>query len=200
MEEEEEDAASFLCDLFGEDSRFVDFHNNTGRPVILTSRLELYRLTHQSWSTSRLILPGETQVWRFLGDTAPVPVMAFLSLLPDSYSLARDNSYKWSAAFLDTQEEATITFDGVSGPLSMSSLRTLEAGDRKGVVLHRDGQTVAPLLKLCQDRMVMDGRHRLDTEDLPSTQRDQLHILSRDYEDMKKMKIDPCEKCLEIHL
>jgi len=105
--------------------------NNTGRPVILTSRLELYRLTHQSWSTSRLILPGDTQVWRFLGDTAPVPVMAFLSLLPDSYSLARDNSYKWTASFLDTQEEATITFDGVSGPLSMSSLRTLEAMSRQ---------------------------------------------------------------------
>merc|ERR1719347_616116 len=105
MEEEEEDPNALLCDLFGSDSRFVDFHNLTGRPVRVTSRLELYRLSHQAWSTSRVILPGETQVWRFLGDI-PVPVMAFLSLLPDSYSLARENSYIWSAAFLDSKEEA----------------------------------------------------------------------------------------------
>ena len=36
-------------------------------------------------------------------------------MLPDPYILARRNSYKWTAEYIDTQEEDVITFDTMVG-------------------------------------------------------------------------------------
>lgn len=36
-------------------------------------------------------------------------------MLPDPYVLARRNSYKWTAEYIDTQEEDAITFDTMVG-------------------------------------------------------------------------------------
>ena len=46
-----------------------------------------------------------------------------LSLLPDPYILARENSFTWSAEFVDrTEEEAGLRFDLAPGPLRLRSL------------------------------------------------------------------------------
>ena len=37
----------------------------------------------------------------------------FLSMLPDPYMLAKRNTYKWTAEYLDTREEEEITFDSM---------------------------------------------------------------------------------------
>ena len=48
----------YLCDMFGEDSRFVEFKNLTGRFVRLSGRLEVESLANMSWTTSVIIDPG----------------------------------------------------------------------------------------------------------------------------------------------
>lgn len=194
----------FLCRLFGDNSRFVDFKNLSGRPVRLTSRLELTRLRHQAWSSSRILTPGEGHTWRFLGDDVlQESALAFLELLPDPYSLARDNSYLWTAGFLDTADRDRVTFDGKAGPLDLETLRELQPGERLEVVIRRQGQTVAPLSKLCLDRLVRERRipeEEVESLEIPSSLRGQLARLSRDYEDMDKIRVDTCARCQEIHL
>ena len=37
----------------------------------------------------------------------------FLSMLPDPYMLAKRNTYKWTAEYLDTREEEKIIFDSM---------------------------------------------------------------------------------------
>ena len=65
--EEENEEEPFLCKLFGDDGRFVEFLNLTGRPVRLTSRLQMENFSNMAWSTTILIPEGGKHVWRFLG-------------------------------------------------------------------------------------------------------------------------------------
>merc|ERR1712013_444548 len=63
-----------------------------------------------AWSTTIIILQGGRHVWRFLGDSAN-DLEDFLFFLPEPYNLARDNSFKWVAEYLDSMEEAEVTFN-----------------------------------------------------------------------------------------
>ena len=67
-ENEEETEKMYLCKLFGDDGRFVEFVNLTGRPVRLTSRLQVENFSNMTWSTTIIIPEGGKHVWRFLGD------------------------------------------------------------------------------------------------------------------------------------
>merc|ERR1739838_925097 len=69
-----EDEGEFLCEMFGEEGRFVEFVNQTGRAVRLVSRLEVVAMPSQAW-TSRLPLPAATRhTWRFLGHDVAFPL------------------------------------------------------------------------------------------------------------------------------
>ena len=78
----------YLCQMFGEDSRFVEFTNMTGRYLRLSGRLDLESLANMAWTTSIILGPGETHPWRFLGGERE-DATSMLSLLPDPYLLAR---------------------------------------------------------------------------------------------------------------
>lgn len=65
--EEEDEEEPFLCKLFGDDGRFVEFLNLTGRPVRLTSRLQMENFSNMAWSTTILMQEGGKHMWRFLG-------------------------------------------------------------------------------------------------------------------------------------
>lgn len=190
-----------LCSLYGSQSRFVNFTNGTGRVVMLTSRLQLDRLRGQAWSTSRFLPPRSSCSWRFLGDDLAGPALAALSLLPDPWSLARENTYLWTCTFVDTAETQPVTFDGTQGPLDLQSLEELGPGETAGVVLRREG--MASLATLCLDRIVTEFGgfvEGLDSTDLPSVLKQQLLNLSRDYEEMKQKQPEACSSCQEIHL
>ena len=66
-ETEYESEKFYLCQMFGEGSRFVDFTNLTGRYLRLSGRLELTQLSHMAWTTAVTLAPRATHVWRFLG-------------------------------------------------------------------------------------------------------------------------------------
>ena len=55
----------------------------------------------------------------------PEPAMAVLSLLPDPYTLARENSYVWTAHFVDSTEDASVLFNRKLGPLSTITMLPL---------------------------------------------------------------------------
>ena len=46
------------------------------------------------------------------GETAQ-PSLSLLCLLPDPYSLARSNSYYWTAKFLDSDEDRQVRGDNL---------------------------------------------------------------------------------------
>ena len=58
----------YLCKLFGDDGRFVEFLNLTGRPVRLTSKLQVENFSNMVWSTTIIIPQGGKHMWRFLGE------------------------------------------------------------------------------------------------------------------------------------
>merc|ERR1711872_214555 len=124
ISEEEWEESPYLCKLFGDDGRFVEFINLTGRPVRLTSRLQMENFSNMAWSTTIIIPKCGKHVWRFLGES-PNLSLYFLSMLPDPYMLAKRNNYKWTAEYLDTREKEEITFDNREGPLSLSMLEEL---------------------------------------------------------------------------
>ena len=89
--------------------------------------------------------------------------MAVLALLPDPYTLARENSYVWTADFVDSTETADILFNKKSGPLDLSSMRVLNPGEKLEVVLQRK-EGVASLASLARDLL---ARLQLEVENLP---------------------------------
>jgi len=198
VEPEQEDP---LCSLFGSDSRFVRFTNDSGRPVRVTSRLQLDRLPNQAWSTTRLLLPGTDTTWRFLGDDMPEPAMAVLSLLPDPYTLARENSYVWTAHFVDSTEDASVLFNRKAGPLDLNSMKVLGPGERQEVVLQRE-EGIASLASLARDLLarLQLKVSSLPDDHLPKTLKSGLLKLTRDYEEIDKPRARACDRCQEIHL
>jgi len=198
LEPEQEDP---LCSLFGTDSRFVRFINDTGRPIRVTSRLQIHRLPNQAWSTTRLLLPGTGTTWRFLGDDIPEPAMAVLALLPDPYTLARENSYVWTADFVDSTETADILFNKKSGSLDLSSMRVLNPGEKLEVVLQRK-EGVASLASLARDLL---ARLQLEVDNLPEDHlpgnlKRGLVKLTKDYEEIDKPRLRACDRCQEEHV
>ena len=93
----------------------------------------------------------------------PEPAMAVLSLLPDPYTLARENSYVWTAHFVDSTEDASVLFNRKLGPLDLNSLKVLGPGERQEVVLQRE-EGVASLASLARDLL---ARLQLEVASLP---------------------------------
>ena len=89
--------------------------------------------------------------------------MAVLALLPDPYTLARENSYVWTADFVDSTETADILFNKKSGSLDLSSMRVLNPGEKLEVVLQRK-EGVASLASLARDLL---ARLQLEVDNLP---------------------------------
>ena len=57
-----------LCSLYDEESRFIHFHNFTGRTVILSSRTKPeLNSSKYLWSCGVVIPNGGSFVWKFLG-------------------------------------------------------------------------------------------------------------------------------------
>jgi len=126
-----EDEGEFLCEMFGEEGRFVEFVNQTGRAVRLESRLEVAAMPSQAW-TSRLPLPAAARhTWRFLGHDVAFP----LFLMPDPWELAKQNSYNWTAEFIDScqEQQGRITFDKEGEVLRLSALPDLKPQERTTV-------------------------------------------------------------------
>jgi len=118
----------YLCKMFGEDCRFVEFVNQTGREIVLTSRLEIERFPNMAWSTKIPISPSQTHVWRFLGDAQhQSDQLSYLTILPEPWNLSRDNLFSWTASFADTTEEDSIIFDQKTEKLQLQTLPELGA-------------------------------------------------------------------------
>merc|ERR1712228_436072 len=200
ISEEEWEESPYLCKLFGDDGRFVEFVNLTSRPVRLTSRLQMESLSNMSWSTSVIIEQGQKHKWRFLGDS-PNLSLYFLSMLPDPYSLARRNSYYWTVEYLDTLEEDRITFDDRMGTLRLDNIRELQAGETETVYLRREKEAVAPLKKLTLDKLVgvKPQTEEGNWLEAPQTLQNELSLLSKSYEEIERKKWDPCKRCGEMH-
>ena len=64
---QEDEEEVYLCKLFDDEGRFVEFVNLTGRPVRLTSRLQMESFSNMAWSTTIIIPDGIKHVWKFLG-------------------------------------------------------------------------------------------------------------------------------------
>ena len=148
--------------------------------------------------------------------------MAVLALLPAPYTLARENSYVWTADFVDSTETANILFNKKSGSLDLSSMRVLNPGEKLEVVLQRK-EGVASLASLARDLL---ARLQLEVDNLPEDhlpgnlkrglvkltkwvglQKSHSYIFeeknfhySRDYEEIDKPRLRACDRCQEEHV
>jgi len=199
--EEAEEEEVYLCKLFGDDGRFVQFVNLTGRPVRLTSRLHMENFSNMAWSTTIIIPEGGKHVWRFLGDSQNLS-LSFLSMLPDPYTLARRNSYRWTVEYIDSQEDDNITFDNKEGPLSLQTMNDILPRETTQVMLRRRHCDVAPLRKLAKDAIVKSRKvpaDQMSFVNIPKILQEELAVLGKDYQEMERVKVDPCVRCGEIH-
>ena len=162
----------YLCKMFGEDCRFVEvsvvdrkarynkvpifqFFNQTGREILLTSRLEIERLPNQAWSTNINISPSQSHVWRFLGDSQhQSDQLSYLTILPEPWNLSRDNLFSWTARFADSTEEDSIMFDQKTDKLQLQALPELGPKERLRVKLSRKSTLVTSLRKLAADKSI----------------------------------------------
>ena len=147
----------YLCQLFGEDSRFVEFTNMTGRYIRLSGRLELENLANMAWTTSIVLGPGEKHPWRFLGGRRDDETST-LSLLPDPYFLARENKFEWRAEFVDnSEEEEVLSLNTAPGPLDLRTLPELGPREKLRLSVRRKKSPVTSLRKLAADTLVISG-------------------------------------------
>ena len=145
----------YFCQMFGESSRFVE-STLTRRNLRLSGRLEVERLSNMAWMTSVIIDPRVTHVWRFLeipGDR--LDDFSLLTLLPDPYLLAWENSFTWTAEFVDKSEKESVTFDNRTSALNLQSLPVLQPNDRLKICLRRKSSPVPSLRRLAADNFVL---------------------------------------------
>jgi len=192
--------------MFGEDSRFVEFTNLTGRLLRLSGRLEVERMTNMAWTTSVIIDPGVTHVWRFLGGDDRQEDFSLLTLLPDPYLLALENSFTWTAEFIDSSEDDTIIFDNKSSPLHLRSLPILQSNDRAKISLRRKSSPVPTLRRLAADSFVLNKISKLasiepnlENLNIPRILQTELFSLLEQYLEIKKKRVKNCDRCQEIH-
>jgi len=192
----------YLCDMFGEDSRFVEFKNLTGRFVRLSGRLEVESLANMSWTTSVIVNPGETHKWRFLGGNRQDD-FTMLSLLPEPYLMSVENKFTWTAEYLDLDPVDGITFNNVPGCLRLKSLPLLNANQSSRVYIRRSGSQITNLRKLAADSIITNGimssLGEIEKLQIPRVLIRELAIIFCEYDEMLKKRITKCDKCLEIH-
>jgi len=199
MEETEEDA--YLCKLYGNDCRFVKFYNNTGRPVRLTSHLHMLNYANMRWSANATIQPNCSHLWRFLGD-APNLSLYFLSLLPDPYKLALANSYSWTVSYIDTKQDPDILINSQEGRLQLQSLKELKPQEVVSVVIERKKKEPPTLSELSLDQLSLHmdlSSNHVDNLEIPRSLKEKLLQVQRDYDEMTKQAMQPCDRCQEIH-
>lgn len=169
--QEDEEEEQYLCKLFGDEGRYVNFVNQTSRPVKLTSQLQMTGYSHMSWSTNAIIQPFSSHRWRFLGDS-PNLSLYFLSLLPDPYSLARRNSYTWSVSYIDSSQTNKPTINNQEGTMDLKSLKELGPGETETVDITREPKGPARLQQLVSDHIanIYDlTAQQIETFELPVT-------------------------------
>lgn len=207
----------FRCENYGTDGRIIVFVNVTGRAVKLTSRLQIERYPHHCWSSWTFCLPFSSIRWRFHGesDNSP-PGLHFFLVLPEPYALAVNNTYRWTASYLDTRENEEIMFQDQTafekcGPLNLRDLPAIPPGGIKTILLTRKDKMIAPLRSLAMDSVVFDPniRSRDDDEDLldlkeknvlPAQLVESLISLKRDHRMFWRHYIHPCTRCQEMHV
>ena len=145
------------------------FCNQTGRAVVLRSRLEIERLPNMAW-TSRINIPAQSShTWRFLGDSQhQSDQLSYLTILPEPWGLSRDNLFCWTASLADTTEEDSVTFDQKTEILRLQSLPELQANQRIRVNLRRKCSLISSLRKLAAD--VIISHHRLNEDTIEDLQ------------------------------
>jgi len=199
--QDDEEEEQYLCKLFGDEGRYVNFVNQTSRPVKLTSQLQMTGYSHMSWSTNAIIQPFSSHRWRFLGDS-PNLSLYFLSLLPDPYSLARRNSYIWRVTYLDSSQTNKPLINKQEGTLDLKSLTELGPGDTEIVEITAHSKGPASLQHLVSDFIANTydlTSQQMEPLELPKTLKLSLANLIRDYEEVKNDKMIPCPKCQEKH-
>eukprot|EP00088_Acartia_fossae_P022543 TRINITY_DN23723_c0_g1_i1.p1 TRINITY_DN23723_c0_g1~~TRINITY_DN23723_c0_g1_i1.p1 ORF type:complete len:212 (+),score=17.22 TRINITY_DN23723_c0_g1_i1:87-722(+) len=193
-----------LCDMFGDNSRFVEFRNLTGRHIRLSGRLELETLAHMSWTTSVIVNPGDCYVWRFLAGSPGQDDVSLLSLLPEPYHLALENIFSWSAEYVDSSDEDGVTFNNIPGPLQLQSLPSLSANQRFSITMRRKLSPVPSLRRLSADCLVIKHLSKsssdiVETLNIPRMLKKELFLLLESYNEMQLKRIQKCDKCSEIH-
>jgi len=193
----------YLCKMFGEDCRFVEFFNQTGREIVLTSRLEIERFPNQAWSTKINISPSQSHVWRFLGDSQhQSDQLSYLTILPEPWNLSRDNLFSWTARFADSTEEDSIIFDQKTEKLQLQALPELGAKERLRIKLSRKSTLVTSLRKLAADKIIAHlglDEDKIESMQIPSLLKTELSELNKTQLEVNKTKVEKCPRCSEIH-
>jgi len=193
----------YLCKMFGEDCRFVEFYNQTGRVVRLESRLEIERFPNMAWSTNINIPPSQSHIWRFLGNSQhQSDQISYLTILPEPWSLSRENSFCWRASLADTTEEDQVTFDQKSEVLTLQSLPELNANERIRVNLRRKCSLITSLRKLAADKVISClplDEDKIEDMQIPRSLKMELSTLNKSHQEMTKKKVEKCPRCSEIH-
>jgi len=193
---ENKEDANFLCQLFGQDCRFVKFVNNTGRPVRISSELMLADNANMKWTSSVNILPYSSYTWRFLGESSD-SVMSYL--LPDPYTVAFANQYRWSVAYLDNQDLEPILVGNKVKSIELKELQEIPPNGSKIVVIETSAKEPTSLTNL-----VLDNLTRIKTSpdfqnfDIPKALKTKLTNLYSDYKDLR-LNVPCCPRCHEIH-
>ena len=122
-----------------------------------------------AWTTKLTIAPNSSHVWRFLGDSQhQSDQLSYLTILPEPWSLSRDNNFSWTASLADTTDEELVTFDQKTEILRLISLPELKPKERIRVNLRRKFSLITSLRKLAADSVVSNTA--LDEEKIEAMQ------------------------------
>lgn len=193
-EEEEE----YLCQLYGDDCRFVKFINNTGRAVRLSSELKMVNYDHMRW-TSNVVIPAcDSYSWRFLGESQDLS-SPYLSLLPDPYTLAITNKYSWSCSYLDSESEEQVLIADKVNKLELKDMAEIPLNGTTQILIETVNKEPATLKSLTFDQLVRhSSQMNVKNLDIPTQLKLKLFSLLRDYAELRNQ--DPsCPRCTEIH-
>jgi hypothetical protein len=194
MENKEEEL--YLCQLFGQDCRFVIFLNNTGRPVKLSSELRIVNNSNMKWMSSVTILPFSSYTWRFLGESSD-SVMSVL--LPDPYTVAFANQYRWSVSYLDTEETEPILIGNKMNSIELKELQEIPPNGSKIVPIQTFSKEPTRLTNLVLDNLTrMNSLSDFQQLEIPEALKSKLSTLFSDYEDLRT-SLPSCPRCNEIH-
>jgi len=200
-QQDEDEEEPYLCKLFGTESRFIEFVNLTGRPVRLTSQLEMRNFANMRWSTRATIQPQASHTWRFLGDS-PNLSLYFLTLLPDPYKLAFSNKYRWTVEYLDEEADSKIRIHDQMGSLKLQDLEELGPGETTRVLIQNQDKEVCSLADILYDKISMTlgkGQQEVEATELPLSIKQKLNQLKRSYSEIWNATELPCLRCKEIH-
>jgi len=193
---ENKEDGQFLCDFFGQDCRFVKFINNTGRPLRLSSELVLVNNVNMKWTSSVNILPHSSYTWRFLGESSDSVISC---LLPDPYTVAFANQYRWSVTYLDNENSEPILIANKVNSIELKELEQIPPNGSKIVVIETSAKEPTNLTNLVLDNITrLKKSPDFDDLDIPAFLKAKLTHLFSDYKDLR-LNVPSCPRCHEIH-